>query len=118
MVDCQILPEDVFEDGVALDERLAADLVLFDVRVEAEDAAGTERGNGQEYEHVREVAIDYTVGNIPVPEVEHEHHERAEERREADDRADEQSKTDEQFAPRDSDVREFDEPRGRAHPGE
>ncbi len=58
------------------------------------------------------------MAHVPVPEVEHEHHERAEERREADERANEQAEADEQLAPRDGDVRELDEPRRATHPRE
>lgn len=42
------LPEQVPGPGVSFDQWLAAGLVLFDVLVEAEDAAGTERGDGEE----------------------------------------------------------------------
>ena len=80
--------------------------------------SGCEGRDGQEHEHVREVAVDQAVLNAPVPEVEHEHHQRAEERRKAGQHAEDQAETDREFTERDDHVDDREEPRGGTHPVE
>jgi hypothetical protein len=110
--------EDVPEERVPLDECLPADFEALDVGVEADDPARAQRRDGQEDDHVGQVAVDDPVGDVPVPEVEQGHHERAEERREAGQRAEQDPEADEELAERDGHVDELDEPRGRGHPRE
>lgn len=112
------LAEDVVQGGVLLDERRPVDLVALHERVEAEDATCTERGDSEEDQHVHEVAVDEAVGHVPVPEVEQQHHEGPEERREAGQEANHETQADGDFTVRDDNVHDIDEPRRLAHPEE
>ena len=56
--------------------------------------------------------------DLPVPEVEQEHHQRPEERRQASDCPDQQRQPDEELTPRNRDVDDLDEPDGLPHPCE